>query len=360
MSSSETEATDFEFLGQTVALGERKLFQLPVSESYSGLLVSIPVQVWRGSRPGPTVFISGALHGDEVNGTGVVRSLILDPPFELASGSLLLCPVINILGLERHSRYLPDRRDLNRCFPGSPQGTLSSRYAAHVFSAIVGRSDFGIDLHTGAIRRTNYPNVRGDLGDPAVARLARAFGCEIIVNSTGPEGSLRRAACAAGCPTIILEAGEVLKIEPSYVEVARRGIKNVLIDLEMVRGRRSPPPYQAEVDRTRWLRSESGGLLQFHVAPGDAVNEGQALATCSNLVGVEQGVLRSPAPGVVLGMTTLPAVKPGDPVCHLAIVADGVESIRKALKSKRGESHDRVRDEIATSLTISEAPPALG
>lgn len=348
-------ARRFELCGERIALGERKSLLLPVTESYSGLPVSIPIHVWRGPESGPTMFVSGALHGDEVNGTGVIRSLIVDAPFELVRGTLLLCPVLNILGFERLDRYLPDRRDLNRCFPGSATGSLSSRYAHRIFSEIVERSDFGIDFHTGAVRRTNYPNIRADLSRPRVGRLARAFGCELVVNGKGPKGSLRREAVSAGRPTIILEAGEVWKIEPSYLEVARRGVRNVLIHLGMVEGEPVRSRYQAEVDRSRWLRSPSGGLLQFHVAPGAVVDRDQPIATCSDLLGVEQGVVTAPRSGVVMGMSTLPAVKPGDPVCHLAFPKRGLRQIRQTQDDDQASLEQRVRGDLASNVHVEEA-----
>jgi len=343
--------------GQRIGLGDRQDIDLMVSQSYAGQPVTVPVTVWRAKSPGPTVFVTAAVHGDELNGTGVVRTLILEPPFDLAAGSLVLVPVVNMLGFERHMRYLPDRRDLNRAFPGSTEGSLARRIAHAVFSEIVQRCDFGIDLHTAAVRRTNFPNVRADLSDPAVDRLARAFGSELIVNGRGPKGSLRRSACQAGCPTIMLEAGEVWKIEPAVVECGLRGVRNALIGLGMVAGKRVEPPYQAFIDETTWIRADVGGILQFHIAPGDVVEAGQPIATNANLHGKDQTVLRSPADGVILGMSTLPAVTPGDPVCHLAIPRDGVAAVRAAHARVRGESlHRRLRRDLSTNVEVSEGP----
>ncbi len=341
--------------GVSVAPGERRDAQIVVSESYSGLPVGVPVTVWRAAAPGPTVFVSAAVHGDELNGAGIVRELLLNPTFELAAGNLVLLPVVNVLGLDRHQRYLPDRRDLNRSFPGSAEGSPARRFAHAIFTGIVRQCDFGIDLHTAAVRRTNFPNVRGDLSRAAVARLAQATGAELIINGKGPQGSLRRAACIAGCPTIILEAGEVWKIEPSVMEFGVRAIRNVLIELGMVVGKRREPKYQVRIDKTKWVRAEVGGVLQFHVAPGDVVETGQPLATKSNLLGREQVELCSPADGVVVGMTTLPMVNPGDPVCHLAIPRDGVQAIRRAHRRYSEESlHERLRDDLSTSVAVSE------
>jgi len=339
--------------GASVRRGERRDVHIRVSEGLSGAGIDVPVRVWRGPRPGPVVFVTGAVHGDEVNGTGTVRQLILDPPFELAGGTLLLAPVVNTLAFERHTRYLPDRRDLNRCFPGSASGSLASRIAHKLFSEIVERCDYGIDLHSAAAGRTNFPNVRGDLADPAVSRLAMAFGCEVVLDGAGPEGSLRRAACSSGRPTILLEAGEVWKVEPGMVAYGVRGIRNVLIELGLVEGQPEAPLFRAVVDRAFWVRAEVGGFLEFHVAPGALVRAGDPLATNSSMLGEQRNVLTAPEDAVVIGMTTQPAVVPGLPVCHLAVPRNGVEPIARALR-RRPEGHllHRVQRQLARSVLI--------
>jgi hypothetical protein len=311
--------------------------------------------VWRAEEAGPTVFVTAAVHGEELNGAGIVRSLLIDPSFELLRGSLILAPVVNVLGLERHQRYLPDRRDLNRSFPGAWDGSLARRFARAIFEGIVKQSDYGIDLHTAAVRRTNYPNVRADLGDPAVKRLAFAFKSEIVISGKGPMGSLRRTASARGCPTIILEAGEVWKIEPSVVEAGIRGVRNVLIWLGMVEGEAIEPPYQLRVDKTKWVRAESGGFLEFHVAPGALVVAGQEIATNADWHGEGSRVICAPADGVVIGMTTLPVVSPGDPVFHLAIPRYGMKRMEKALEGVSEESlHARLKDDLSSSFVVTE------
>ena len=341
--------------GVSVDPGAQRDLEVEVSQSYSGFPVVLPVRVWRAEKPGPTIFVTAGVHGDELNGAGIVRELILRPPFTLSTGSLILVPVVNVLGFERLMRYLPDRRDLNRSFPGGKEGSLARRYARVVFDEIIGNSDYGIDFHTAAVRRTNFPNVRGDLGDPRVEALALAFGCEVIVDGKGPAGSLRRSACKAGCPTIIMEAGEVWKIEPTVVEAGLRGVHNVLIHYGMVEGKPRKPAYQACIKKTTWVRADFGGMLQFHVAPGDVVEAKQAIATNTNLLGARRNVLRSPSDGIVLGMTTMPMVKPGDPVVHLALPIDGIGSIREAIGRASDDSlHERLRDDLATNITVSE------
>jgi predicted deacylase len=342
--------------GRKVRPGERADIRLTVSKSYSGSPIKVPVHVWRSENPGPSVFISGAVHGDELNGTGTIRHLIQEHPFQLKAGSLVLVPVVNILGFQQLSRYSPDRRDLNRSFPGSKTGSLTSRLAYAVFQNIVGRCDYGIDLHTAAVRRTNYPNARADMDQEATARLATLFGAELTLNTPGPEGSLRRAAVNVGCATMILEAGEVWKVEPSVVEYTLRGIRNVLIGLGMVEGTVVEPAFRVVAEETRWLRAEKGGFLSFHVRPGDMVTEGQAIATNSSLSGEALNTIVAPGPGVVLGMTTLPAVSPGDPVANLAFPTEKAFKKMERVLGKLPEDSllARLHDDLATNVLVSD------
>lgn len=230
---------------------------------------------------------------------------------------MILVPILNLLAFDRHSRYLPDRRDLNRFFPGSPSGSLTGRIARQIFNEIVARSTMGIDLHTAAVRRTNYPNVRAEMSNPAARKLAIDFGAEVILNSSGPDGSLRREATRAGVPTIVMEGGEVWKVEPAIVATAVRGIKNILRSIDMIDGEVEGPESRVVIDTTKWVRADRGGFLQFHVRPGQVIDKDQPLATNTSLLGQEKSLLVAPFKGVILGMTTLPAVSPGEPVCHI-------------------------------------------
>ena len=299
--------------GERIRLGETRDIPLPLSETYNASVLSTPVRIIRARRDGPRVLVTGAIHGDELNGVGVIRQLMFeDSNLRLKSGTLICVPVVNMPAFESQSRNVPDRRDLNRSFPGSHNGSMASRIADAVFRQLVKSADYCIDLHTAAMQRTNYPNVRADMRNPEARRIAKAFGCELIVNGRGPEGSLRRCACDAGVPTIILEAGEVWKIEPDVVEVGVRGVRNVLIELGMLDDEPTRPAYQTRIETTTWMRAHLGGLLWFHVSPGALVEAGQALATNASLFGDGRAVLISPVDGIVLGMTTLPTVKPGE------------------------------------------------
>jgi predicted deacylase len=342
--------------GAKIAPGVSADLTLTVSKSYSGTAIRLPVHVWRGRKPGPSVFITGAVHGDEINGTGTIRHLIQERPFELEAGALVLVPVVNILAFEQLSRYSPDRRDLNRTFPGSVSGSLTSRLASVIFGNIVARCDYGIDLHSAAVRRTNYPNVRADMNHPVVSRLASLFGGEVVINTPGHEACLRRTATAAGCPTIVLEAGEVWKVEPAVVEYSLRGIRNVLIGLKMIEGEVVEPPFRIVADETKWMRAERGGFLKFHVQPGATVQRGQPLATNTSLAGQDLGTIVAPRDGIVLGMTTLPAVSPGDPVAHLAFPGEkAVQRMEDVIDALPDDSLlTRLHDDLATNLMVSD------
>ncbi|QDT41800.1 Succinylglutamate desuccinylase / Aspartoacylase family protein [Gimesia alba] len=341
--------------GESIPAGESRDVKLAVSESYSSMTVKIPIHIRRAKEEGPVVFVTAALHGDEINGTGAIRELIQDDDFQLLRGSVILVPVLNILAFDRHSRYLPDRRDLNRSFPGSATGSLAGRMARIIFEEIVSRSDYGIDLHTASVRRTNYPNVRGDMTNPEVRRLAEAFGSEIIMNGKGPVGAFRREACSGGCPTIIMEGGEVWKVEPGIVESAARGVRNVLRDLKMLEGEPQSPDYQVVVDKSTWVRAERGGFLKFHVKPGDIIEKDQPLATNTTLLGRERSMLYSPFDAVVIGMTTLPAISPGEPICNLGMLPKGTKpsQIRRARKKEDG-LEGQVVEELSTNLVVVE------
>ncbi len=345
----------FQIGAERVALGETRDVQLEVSQTYTGVPVSLPLKVVRGPKPGPAVFLTGAVHGDEINGSGVIRELMLEG-LALRRGTLVCLPVVNIFGFENHSRYLPDRRDLNRSFPGDPQGSLALRLAHVVFSEVIQRCDYGIDLHTAAVRRTNFPHVRADLDREPVRRIAEAFGCELIFGGQGPERSLRRVAAESGCATIVIEAGEAFKFEPGPIRLGVRGVKNVLRTLDMLDGEVIRPAYQTEIRKSSWVRASAGGLLRFHVAPGQLVEAGDLLATCDSLFRIDSTPIAAPKDGIVLGMTTLPAVKPGEPVCHLAVPREPIAAIREKLAASPRTLHRRLERDLATNVAVAPLP----
>ncbi|HWM91388.1 MAG TPA: succinylglutamate desuccinylase/aspartoacylase family protein [Thermoanaerobaculia bacterium] len=303
--------------GTRVALGETADLRLKVGESFTAEPVTVPVTVVRGG-PGPTLFVTATVHGDELNGVGILRDLLNHTDFSGLRGTLIAVPVVNVPGFLVQDRRLPDRRDLNRSFPGSRKGSLTARLADTLFREVIRQSDFGIDLHTGGGERTNYPQVRADLADPRVAELAEAFGIPLIVGGGGPEGSLRRTAVAAGVPTVVYEAGSARRHERPFIEVGIAGILSVMRSLRMLPGEPDRPPLRLRVERTHWVRAQAGGILDLQVELGQPLRRGTPISLNTNPFGRERSQLKSPYAGMVLGLTQLPLVHPGDAVCHLA------------------------------------------
>lgn len=325
---------------------------LKVSETYTHTDITMPVRVIRGKKPGPTVFITAGIHGDEINGVGILHDLMYQETLQIKSGTLILLPIVNVFGFEMNTRYLPDRRDLNRSFPGNKDGSLAARHAYLLMKEIVSKCDYGIDLHTAGFQRTNYPNVRADTSDPRVKKLAKDFGTTVILDGAGPDGSLRQEACKIGCPTIILEVGETFKIEPAMLKIGVRGIKNVLITLKMIEGTVDKPKKQLIIKNTTWVRSALGGIVRFKVIPGDLVKQGQHIGSNFTIFGQAQNELISPCDGIVLGLTTLPAVKPGEPICHIGRAGKDIKDLLKTGKNLSDELHDQARLDLATSISL--------
>jgi hypothetical protein len=307
--------------GADVPEGARMDLLLKVSESYTGDRTSIPITVVNGVRAGPLLFLTAAVHGDELNGIAVVRDVLARlEPTDLV-GALVCVPVVNVLGVQFHSRYLPDRRDLNRCFPGSAAGSTASRIAHTLMTEIVARADVGIDLHTAANRRMNMPQIRANLSDARAHKLGVTFGAPYLIDTPVRAGSLRDAAEREGVSVLTFEGGQALRFEDDVIAVGTDGVLRVMGDLGMIS---DPPPAPhhtvVESNETHWIRAERGGILDLHVAPGEAVREGQALWTVTGPFGRERSQESSPYDGVVIGMTTLPLVNPGDAVVHIAVL----------------------------------------
>lgn len=319
--------------GISVAPGETREIYLKVSESYLSQSVHIPVTVIRGTRPGPTAYVMAAVHGDEINGTDIVRRLIFDVDHEKMSGTLIAIPVVNIPGFIAQSRYLPYHRDLNRFFPGKNRGNNAQRMAHRLFKEVVGKCDFGIDLHTAANGRLNLPHVRGDMSHPRVRSLARAFGSTVLVDAKGVRGSLRREATEAGVPTILFEAGETGRFSPKISLIGLRGVLNVLAEQGIWprKDAERKPPFQVIVKHSDWIRAEKGGILDLVVRPGDLIYEGDLIGTVLNPFGKTVTQLRSPWTGIAIGVTTQPLTIQGTGVVHIARLRKTLARVERSI-----------------------------
>ena len=306
--------------GADVPAGSRVDLRLSVSESYTGDRLTIPLTVINGEAPGAAMFVTAAVHGDELNGIGVVRELMTTLEPNEISGTLVLVPVVNVLGLPLHSRYLPDRRDLNRCFPGNPEGSMASRLANAIVTEVLEPCDVGVDLHTAATGRANLPQIRGNLDDPKALEYARAFAAPVLVDAPHRSGSLRWAGAQRGIPVLTYEAGEALRFEDDAIGIGVAGVRRLMGHLGMlplVEPDAEGTPLEA--DETHWVRADRGGIMNLEVGLGDSVEAGQPLWTVSSPFGRERKPMESPWSGVVIGASTIPLVNPGDAVVHIAV-----------------------------------------
>ncbi|MBS3940637.1 MAG: succinylglutamate desuccinylase/aspartoacylase family protein [Actinobacteria bacterium] len=311
--------------GVSVAPGERRHLFPSASESYTGDRTTLPMAVLNGTGDGPRVFVTAAVHGDELNGIAVCRSLLdtLDP-VDL-DGVLVVVPIVNVLGVQIGSRYLPDRRDLNRSFPGSHDGSMAARIARLLLDEVIQGSDVGIDLHTAANHRTNVPQVRVDTRDERAHDLAVAFGAPFVLDARMRPGSLRETAGDLGVPVLTYEGGGPLRLDEGAIDVASRGVLRVLHRLGMIDD--APAPAHAApmvLHESRWLRAERGGLLELHVAAGDHLEPGQPLWSTVSPLGEERATHEAGDEGFVIGATTLPLVQPGQALLHVALPGDRV------------------------------------
>lgn len=310
---------DFRFGKHRIVAGSRASLslELPGQSRYTPL--SMPVHIVHGRKEGPTMFVSAAIHGDEIGGIEIIRQLLNQKALNRLKGTLICVPVVNVFGFLNHTRYMPDRRDLNRSFPGSEHGSLAARVANTFRKEIIDRADYGIDLHTGANHRTNYPHIRANMEDPETARLARAFNTAVIVNATLRDGSLRGYAVEQGVPVLLYEAGEALRFEKLAVSAGVRGVLNVLGAVGMInRTVKRRPHVTVEAETSHWVRANRSGLIRNSVALGSHVAKGDALADLSDWLGDEETVVKATREGVVIGCTNLPIVNEGDALFHVA------------------------------------------
>lgn len=307
----------------TIEPGERKNISLPVVDLYTSTSLSMPVQVICGQRQGPVMFVSAAVHGDELNGVEIIRRLLKRKAMRNVRGTLLAVPIVNVHGFLDQSRYLPDRRDLNRSFPGSAKGSIAARLASLFIREIVDKTDFGIDLHTGALNRSNLPQIRANLDDPQTVEFAEVFGVPVLVNANIRDGSLRACAAERGMPMLIYEAGEALRFDEAGIHAGLRGILNVMHHVGMLPPLKKNKKVEPVVARsTRWIRAGSSGIVSGKARLGSTVGKGQKLAVISNPLGEEENVVESPVDGIIIGRSNIPLAHEGDALFNLGTFED--------------------------------------
>lgn len=309
--------------GVEILPGETKKIELPTVSLYTDTSMSIPIFVRRGKRAGPTIFVSAAIHGDELNGIEIISRLINNKAISSIKGTLIAVPFVNGYGVLSQSRYLPDRRDLNRSFPGSQKGSFAGRVANLFLKEIVSKCDYGIDLHTGAIHRTNLPQIRANLDDPKAYEMAKAFGVPVLLNSNLRDGSLREAAGEVGVSMILYEAGEALRFDELSIRAGLNGVLNVMRQIGMLYKTKAPikkfgavEPFVAR--QSGWVRAPESGFVSHQKQLGDYVEKGDCLAIIKDPFGVTLDDVLSNAKGIIIGKQNIPLVQAGEAVYHIA------------------------------------------
>jgi len=341
-------------LGSEVAPGTRKKLTWTSGAAMEGFVSPVPVFVLNGSGPGPVLCLTAAVHGDELNGIEVARRVLDDIDVEELNGAVIGVPIVNIQGFYRGTRYLPDRRDLNRYFPGNPRGSAATRMAHSFFTEVVKHCSALIDLHTGSLNRTNLPQVRADLRLPQVSRMTKAFGATVVLHSVGDRGSLRRAATEIGIPSVTFEMGEPMRVQSEQVEHGAKAVETLLYSLGMTRQRRywgdPEPVYYA----SKWVRVDHGGILFSDVALGERVSEGELLGVVTDPISNQQHRIYAPVNGRVLGMALNQVVLPGFAAYR---IGTATSPARVPKQSAEEAAEDSREDDEAAPTEEPDQPP---
>ncbi len=312
--------TPFEIGSTLVQPGERLTVELQVSTLANATRMNLPVHVVHGVEPGPVMFLSAVVHGDEILGLEIVRRVLAQDALKTIRGTLLAVPIVNAFGFLNHSRYMPDRRDLNRSFPGSDQGSLSSLLADLFFREVVKRSQYGIDLHTAALHRTNLPQIRMAPDDVELTKLAEAFAPPVILTSKLRDGSLRQSAGDAGVKVLLFEGGEALRFDESAIEAGVKGTLRVMKAIGMIATAPAIPNHHVitRSSASSWVRAPEGGILHSVRQPGDRVGLREPIAIITDPLGTVTVPVFAEEDGIIIGRTNLPIVNRGDALFHVA------------------------------------------
>ncbi|MCH8105952.1 MAG: succinylglutamate desuccinylase/aspartoacylase family protein [Proteobacteria bacterium] len=330
---------DIEIAGVTVKPGTRQSIDIPLPSYYTHSSACMPIHVVHGRNPGPCLLVCAAIHGDEINGVEIVRRILLNKSIDRIKGTLIAIPIVNVFGFVSKSRYLPDRRDLNRSFPGSETGSMAARLANVLMSEIIPHCSHVVDLHTGALNRENLPQIRAKIiDDPETEAMARAFGVPVILNAELLDGSFRMAARAHEIPVILYEAGEALRFDEVAIRAGVKGVLGVMSHLGMRRKSRAHNRTSCLIANTsQWVRAHQSGILRSLVANGTQVDIGDILAYINDPLGENSEPLLSPVDGIVIGKTNLPLIFEGEAAFHIAKYEESADEVSIHIEAYQDE-----------------------
>ncbi len=337
-------AEDFEFGNSKIAPGSRMVVDIPFGKLYTHTELNIGAHVLHGKRPGPVLLITAALHGDEINGVEICRRLLKLPKINSLRGTLIVVPIVNTYGFVQQSRYLPDRRDLNRSFPGSEKGSLGSRMAWQFTDRILKKCTHVIDLHTGAIHRSNLPQVRATSRDKVSLKMAESFNAPIIIKAASRDGTMRGTANNLGIPIILYEAGEALRFDEQSIKIGVRGIVNVMHSLGMLRTVRKVEKTQSLFSKkSSWVRAEHDGIARYYYGLGQKVEVGDVLAHIYSPYSDFEVAVVATFSGIIIGRNNLPLINEGEALFHIAEVSE-LDEAEKTI--------DAISDEVDSAMPV--------
>jgi predicted deacylase len=315
----------FEIAGQSIPKGKRVRLEIPIASLFDYTTMSIPLEVIRGQTDGPVVFVSGAIHGDEIIGVEIIKRVSKRKELNKINGTIILIPIVNPFGYNNNVRYLPDRRDLNRTFPGSKEGSLAARIAYTFLHEIVAKCNYGIDIHSGSVHKDNFPQIRISEFDQESSDLAQVFGAPVVLKSGLRTGTLRKACHELGIKTLLYEAGEALRYDDHSINIGVHGILNVFKKLGMIsksssEGRK--PRTVIQVKSSYWIRARNSGSLRIMKKIGTFVKENELLGILTDPFGDNKVDVRASKAGIIIGCITMPLVNHGNALFHIATIEE--------------------------------------
>jgi uncharacterized protein len=327
--------------GIIVPPGKRTTIMLPMPKLYDWTPMNMPLHIIRGAKPGPVLCVTGAVHGDEINGVEIIRRLLKRRFSRQFAGTLIAVPIVNIYGFLTQARYLMDRRDLNRAFPGSNKGSLAARLAYLVMNELVANATHFIDLHTGSLQRINLPQIRANLDLAHTEKLAKAFNAPVILHSKERDGSLRQASNDKGVPLLLYEAGEALRFNETAIRIGLRGILNVMKFLKMLPDEQPAPhlPHPPLARSSFWVRAPHSGIFRPFKTLGKKIRKAEVIGIIVNPIGEEEYEVRAHVSGMIIGQTNLPLVHEGSALFNLAVF--------KPVTVEKSEPDEEQPDEIS-------------
>jgi uncharacterized protein len=313
-----------EIAGVAIANGECRHLEIPVARLPTQTMISLPVTVINGAKGGAKLWLSAAIHGDEINGVEIIRQVTQQIKAKKLRGTLIAVPIVNVFGFIEQSRYLPDRRDLNRSFPGSANGSLAARLANLFMQEIVNRCTHGIDLHTAALHKINLPQIRANLEDEETYKVAKAFDAPLMIHSTTRDGSLRQAASKKGIPVLLYEGGEGLRLDTHAINVGVKGILKVMKSLDMYDFSKVLLKENSSIEsrQSSWIRASRSGILYLKIKLGEKIKKKQTIGFIFDAFGETKSKVKTNVSGIIIGHTQNPLINQGDAIVHLALLND--------------------------------------